>query len=186
LAARDVLHSICSTTDGGYIFAGYHSNIHYQYPDYWVCKINAAGEVQWQVNLGGSREDIASAIRQTSDGGYIVAGYSNSIDGLVSGNHGGYDYWIVKLTSTGVIEWQRSLGGSRSDRCFSICEIPTGGYLAAGISFSNDGDVTHHYGSTDNSDIWIVRLTANGAIEWQKTLGGTADEAADLYDVGRR
>src|ERR1035438_1677306 len=71
--------------------------------------------IQWQASLGGSGLDDANCIQQTSDGGFIVAGHSNSTDGEVTGNHGNFDYWIVKLTSVGAIEWQKSLGGSGDD-----------------------------------------------------------------------
>ena len=66
--------------------------------------------IQWQRSLGGSVDDRAYSIQQTTDGGYIIAGFSNSNDGDVTGNHGDYDYWIVKLNNTGAIEWQKSKG----------------------------------------------------------------------------
>ena len=66
--------------------------------------------IEWQKTFGGSGLDDANSIQQTNEGGYIVAGYNMSNDGDVTGNHGQADYWIVKLTSTGVIEWQKSLG----------------------------------------------------------------------------
>ena len=68
--------------------------------------------IQWQKSLGGSDKELGSSIQQTNDGGYIVAGQSSSIDGDVSGNHGLTDYWVVKLTNIGTIEWQKSLGGT--------------------------------------------------------------------------
>src|SRR5579872_6099007 len=74
-----------------------------------------APPIQWQKCFGGSGEDIATAIRQTSDSGYIVAGYNNSTDGDVTGNHGNSDFWIVKLSKTGTLEWEKSLGGSQDE-----------------------------------------------------------------------
>jgi hypothetical protein len=76
--------------------------------------------MQWQKSLGGSHDDQAYSIQQTSDGGYIVAGLSSSNDGDVSGNHGGVDYWIVKLDRDGNLEWENSLGGSLDDYAQSI------------------------------------------------------------------
>src|SRR5690606_18589800 len=82
------------------------------YGDFWIVKIDITGNILWQKALGGSGDEMATSIELTSDGGYIVAGASNSNDGDVSGNHGNFDYWVVKLDGTGMIEWQKSLGGS--------------------------------------------------------------------------
>ena len=127
-----------------------------------------APAIQWQKSLGGSNNDYAYAIRQTTDGGYIVAGYSSSNDGDVTGNHGGLDYWVVKLNSTGNIEWQKSLGGSSNDKAYAIQQTADGGYIVAGFSYSIDGDVTGNHGAFD---YWVVKLNSTGNIEWQKSLG---------------
>ena len=68
--------------------------------DYWVVKLDAAGNILWQKALGGTGSDQAQAITASADGGYVVAGYSNSNDGDVTGNHGSYDSWVVKLNAT--------------------------------------------------------------------------------------
>jgi hypothetical protein len=73
-------------------------------------KLTSTGTIAWQKSLGGSVNEFARSIQQTNDGGYIIAGSSNSNDGDVSGNQGLLDYWVLKLTNTGVIEWQKSLG----------------------------------------------------------------------------
>lgn len=132
--------------------------------------------IQWQKSLGGTKEDIALSVQQTSDGGYIVTGRSYSRDGNVTLNNGIYDYWIVKLTSTGTIQWQKSLGGSSSDEAYSIQQTSDGGYIVAGESYSKNGDVTINYG---NSDIWVVKLSNIGVIEWQKSYGGTYTETVN-------
>ncbi|MDR0665109.1 MAG: hypothetical protein LBF86_06275, partial [Helicobacteraceae bacterium] len=124
-------------------------------------------------SLGGSDYDYATSIQQTKDNGYTVAGYSYSNDGDVTENYGNYDFWIVKLNANGAIVWQKSLGGSNSDWATSIQQTKDNGYIIAGYSYSTDGNVTGHHGSTDNTDCWIVKLNANGAIEWQKSLGGS-------------
>lgn len=178
----DFANSIQQTTDGGYIIAGYsrsndgdvtgnHGSL-----DYWIVKINESGTLEWQKSLGGSDFDTAESIKQTLDGGYIVAGYSNSNDGDVSGNHGGsQDYWVVKLSIIGNIEWQKSLGGTGLDRALSVIQTQDNGYLVGGYSNSNDGDVTENQGS---SDLWIVKLTETGSLDWQKSLGGSYGDAA--------
>lgn len=140
----------------------------------------AVPTIQWQKSLGGSASDIAQAIQQTTDGGYIVAGFSCSNDGNVSGHHGDSlngDCWVVKLTSSGIIEWQKSLGGSGQEWASSIQQTSDGGYIVAGNTRSNDGDVTGLHGAY--ADYWIVKLSSSGAIEWQKTLGGSFPDYAN-------
>jgi hypothetical protein len=126
--------------------------------------LNSSGVLQWQKCLGGSSTDKALSIAQTADGGFIVAGSSSSNDGDVSGNHGGWDYWVVKLNSSGDIVWQKCLGGSNYDWATSIAQTSDGGFIVAGVSHSNDGDVSGNHGERD---YWIVKLSpeTNGIAE---------------------
>jgi hypothetical protein len=169
-------HCIQQTTDGGYIIVGESwSNDgevsgNHGYRDYWIVKLTSTGNIDWQKCLGGSDDESAYSIQQTTDGGYIIAGESESNDGDVSSNHGSEDYWIVKFTSTGNLDWQKSFGGSGIDRAFSIQQTTDGGYIIAGASWSNDGDVLGNHG---HFDYWIVKLTSTGNIDWQKSLGGS-------------
>ena len=87
----------------------------------------------------------------------LIAGSSSSTDGDVT-EKSWSDYRIVKLKANGVIEWDKSLGGSYYDYAYSIQQTNDGGYIIAGGSASNDGDITGHHGSTDNTDYWIVKL----------------------------
>ncbi|HUH34828.1 MAG TPA: T9SS type A sorting domain-containing protein [Moheibacter sp.] len=173
--------AIQQTTDGGYIVAGYGNSDdgdvtgHIRSLDFWIVKLNDVGNIEWQKSLGGSSMDILRAIQQTFDGGYIIAGSSYSNDEDVSGNHGHFDYWIVKLNNSGNIEWQKSLGGSDADEAYDIKQTTDGGYIVAGASFSSDGDLNENFGS---SDYWIVKLNNLGNIEWQKSLGGSDSDAA--------
>ena len=97
----------------------------------------------------GSAMKMNLSIQQTNDGGYIVAGYTDSKDGDVSGNHGGADDWIVKLDNLGKIQWQKSLGETGSDGALSIEQTKDGGYIVAGFTTSNDGDVSGNHGGWD-------------------------------------
>ena len=177
----DFASSIIQTTDGGYIVAGNtfsndeNITVNHGEDDYWVVKLTSNGDIEWQKSLGGSSSDQACSIKQTTDEGYIIAGYSISNDGDVTENHDSYDYWIVKLTSTGDIEWQKSLGGSSYDMAFSIDQTTDGGYIIAGLSNSNDGDVSGNHGK---EDYWIVKLTSSGDLGWQKSLGGSGQDWA--------
>jgi uncharacterized repeat protein (TIGR01451 family) len=177
----DKAYSIQQTTDGGFIVAGYSDSNDGDVTgnngsfDYWVVKLDGAGNITWQKSLGGSADDQARSIQQTTDGGYIVAGYSNSNDGDVTGNNGDYDCWVVKLDTAGNTTWQKSLGGSAGDQAHSIQQTTDGGYIIAGHSSSNDGDVT---GNNGEGDYWVVKLGASGNITWQKSLGGTLNDGA--------
>jgi len=190
----DVAFSISQTTDGGFIVAGQSDSNdgdvsgHHGTPgdysfDYWVVKLDSSGGIQWQKCLGGSDNDVARSISQTTDGGFIVAGDSYSNDGDVSGHHGtpgdySADYWVVKLNSSGGIQWQKSLGGSDDDVAWSIFHTTDGGFIVAGQSGSNDGDVSGLHGSTYDFDYWVVKLDSSGGIQWQKCLGGSNGDVA--------
>jgi hypothetical protein len=138
-----------------------------------------APTIQWQKSLGGSSDEFALSVIPTFDGGYIAAGYSTSNDGDVTWNHGGKDYWIVKTDLSGNILWQQSYGGTLDDIPTTICQTNDSGYIVAGYSRSNNGDVTGHRGGADTTDVWVLKLTSTGGIQWQKSLGGTDDDVAN-------
>ncbi|MBZ0207140.1 MAG: T9SS type A sorting domain-containing protein [Flavobacteriales bacterium] len=182
-SAADGARAIKVTSDGGYIVAGSTaandgdvSGYHGGTDDAWVLKLDALGAMQWQHAFGGTGTDNATDIYQTSDGGYIVAAATNSIDGDVSANQGSFDAWLIKLDANGNLEWQRTYGGSSSDGASSVVQTEDGGYVFAGSTGSNDGDVTGNHGG---ADYWVVKLDENGDIEWQKALGGTGYESAE-------
>ncbi len=132
---------------------GYHGG-----RDYWVVKLDGSGNIQWQKCLGGTGAENAYSIQHTADGGYIVAGSSLSNNGDVAGNHGGYDYWVVKLDGSGNIQWQKCLGGTNYDEAYSIQQTADGGYVVAGWAGSNNGDVS---GNHSSSDFWLVKLSVD-------------------------
>lgn len=180
-SGTDMANAVQQTLDGGYIVVGQSNSNngdvtgnHGSY-DFWVVKLNAAGAITWQKSFGGSIDEEATAVQQTTDGGYIVAGKSDSQDGDVIGNQGFYDFWILKLTQAGTIAWQKSLGGSQPDISTDIQQTTDGGYIVCGSSASTDGDVTGNHGS---NDFWVAKLNNTGNIEWQKSLGGTEYDTA--------
>jgi len=180
----DVATSVQQTSDDGYIVAGRsHSNdVDITTPrggyDYWIVKLHDDGSFDWQKSFGGPGDDKAYAIRQTHDNGYIIAGVSSSDGGDVSGNQGCEDYWIVKTDVNGNIQWQRSFGGSNEDIARSVEQTTDGGYIVAGTTLSNDGDVAGNPGNHGGLDYWIVKLDAAGNMQWQKTIGGSGDDQA--------
>lgn len=162
---EDIANSIQQTKDGGYIVAGssksrdgditngYDDDT---YADYWVVKLDGNGEKQWQKNYGGAHSDYANSIQQTRDGGYIIAGWSNSNTGDKPDSYSGKpDYWIVKTDKEGILQWQKTLGGTERDEATFIRQTKDGGYLVAGNSGSNDGDVDTSKGT---QNVWVVKL----------------------------
>ncbi len=176
----DYAHSVSPTSDGGYIVAGRSQsddgNVIGGPPgmNAWVLKLNFEGKIEWQHSLGGTGIDRANEIHQTKDGGYIMIGQTGSDDGDVTGHNGGYyDVWVVKLNASGGIEWQQALGGTSEDYGRSICQTSDDGYVLTGLVNSKNGDVTGNHGS---SDLWVVKLTPEGDLVWQKAFGGTNAE----------
>ena len=165
--------SINQTSDGGYIVAGISNSNDGDVSgghgdnDYWILKLSSIGDIEWQKTLGGLYNDVANIAIQTSDGGYLVGGFTGSIAQDVTDNHGGYDYWIVKLSELGTIQWQKTFGGTTHDHVLNMKQTTDGGYIIAGYTLSNNGDVTGNHGGYD---IWIVKISNNGILEWQKHL----------------
>jgi len=181
----DGLNDLLQTSDGGYVAVGYTQSTDgdvttsYGNADIWVVKLDGFGGIDWQKSYGGTGADHGAAIRQTSDGGYIVAGTSDSADNDVTGNHGDTDYWVVKLDGSGNIDWQKSVGGSSYESAESIQQTSDGGYIVFGSTDSSDGDVTGNHG---NVDFWVVKLDDTGSLVWEKALGGSGSE----FVFGRR
>lgn len=179
-SSTDGVSSIKVTPDGGYILAGSSNsndgdiNGNIGLSDFWIIKLTGAGAIQWQRRLGGTSQDAARDVQLTADGGYIIAGFSYSADGNITGNHGISDYWVVKLSSSGVLQWQKSLGGTQNDVASSVQTV-LDGYIVAGYAQSSNGDIT---GSHGGWDYWIVKLSSAGDKIWQKSLGGTSDDLA--------
>jgi len=181
-SGQDFANAVALTAGGGYVVAGYSgsndSNVtgnHGGGGDFWVVQLDGNGNIGWQKCLGGTQFDNANSVQATSDGGFIVCGNTQSDDGDVSGNHGGNDCWVVKLDGGGNIVWQKCLGGTFDEQANAVWQNADGGYIIAGYTESNDGDVSGSHGS---GDIWVVRLDSVGSIVWQKCLGGTGHEIA--------
>lgn len=181
----DFLSSIKRTTDSGYIIAGSSdSSLEGDKKDtlrgkldYWIIKTNAVGDEEWQKTIGGSGSDELTVAFQTSDGGYILAGSSDS---AISGEKkmrgfGGMDYWLVKLNDVGDIEWQKSYGGLYADMLRSVEETTDKGFIIGGYSNSPESGnkAKPNFGM---GDYWILKLDKNGNLEWENTYGGNLDE----------
>src|SRR6056297_3677846 len=145
-ADNEVLTSIQQTADGGYILGGYSlSNISADKSenslgnaDYWVVKLDALGNIEWDNTIGGASDEGLNSIQQTADGGYILGGYSvSNISADKSENGIGYDYWVIKLDALGTIEWDNTIGGGFTDYFSQIQQTADGGYILGRTSSSN-------------------------------------------------
>ena len=179
----DYRFSIDVTNDGGAVIAGESDdNDPTNFPnnngsdDYLVVKLGTNGDVEWQDSYGGSSYERPEEIKQTSDGGFIVVGYSDSSNGDVSGNNGSQDFWILKLEENGDIQWDTALGGTEYERANAVIETSDGGFVIAGRSSSSNYDVDDNYGS---DDFWVVKLNSNGAPLWKNNYGGTSNDYAE-------
>ena len=174
------------TTDGGFVTvgtigaAGGDVANNYGSIDIWVLITDDIGNIIWEKNYGGSALDRAECIRQTSDGGYIFVGSTTSNDFDVTTNKGSDDLWVVKLGSTGNIQWERTFGGSLQDFGRSVELSDDGGYLITGWTSSNDGDISD--ASNSGLAFWTMKVSSSGVLLWEKTYGGTLDDLSFYID----
>ena len=159
---RDAVSSVQQTSDGGYIVAGKTNSFGAGGDDFWILKLDPSGDIEWQKAYGGGADDSATSIQQTSDGGYIVAGWTNSF-GVGRG-----DFWVLKLDPEGNVQWQKTYGGGAADCAYSVQQTSDGGYIVTGVgSFGTAGD-----------DFWVLKLDPQGEVQWQKAYGGNGQESA--------
>ncbi len=171
--ARDILRSVQQTSDGGFILGGYSFTAATGNLDYWVVKVDATGNEEWEQAFGGNQNNLLYSLRQTSDGGYVLGGASASgvSRNKASPGFGGHDYWVVKLDADGNKQWEQSFGGLTDDFLFNLQPTSDGGYVLGGYS---DSVVSGNKGSATfgNYDGWPVKVDANGNKQWERSLGG--------------
>lgn len=177
----DYANIVMQTRDNGFLFAGPSNSSLNQNEgshgsqDFWIVKIDSSGVIQWQKFYGGTMADVPLAMDVTPDGGYVIAGTTYSNDGNATGNHGGGDYWVIKIDSGGTLQWQKTLGGSAYDFAHAVVATRDSSYLVAGYARSSNGDVALNNGQ---EDLWILKLDRNGSLLWQKSYGGTGGDGA--------
>jgi hypothetical protein len=174
-----VAYDIKQMPDGGYIVAG-RSDASAGFTgthgmtDFWIFKLNAEGDLLWENYYGGSSDEEPTKIALTPDG-FIAVGSTLSNDGDVTGLHGiDRDMWVIKTDMEGNLQWQKTLGGIMNEIAFGAVIANDGGYLIAGHTLSQDGDVSENYGVL--GDGWLVKLSSEGSIEWEQNYGGTLGE----------
>ncbi|PSR53653.1 hypothetical protein AHMF7605_09010 [Adhaeribacter arboris] len=188
-SGSDYLQTAWQTADGGYILGGSSNSpvsgdrsftASGQY-DYWIIKLDADGNKQWDKSYGGSGNDYLKAVVQTRDGGYILGGTSDSpVSGKTgynktAGSKGLQDYWIIKIDAAGTKQWDKTFGGSNYDYLQTIQLTNDNGYVFGGHSYSAaNGDKSES--SNGFADFWLVKVDANGNKQWDKTYGGNLEE----------
>ena len=178
----DIATSVCMGKDSTYWIAGYtisddgDISASIGSVDGWIIHIDQEGLLLWEGSYGGLEDDIIQSIIPAKDGGYLLTGYSYSNDGNATGNKGEADYWVIKISELGNVVWSKMFGGPDFDFASTGINTFDGGYLVAGTSSSETGDMTENKGV---QDIWAIKLSKNGILEWQKNLGGTNNDGAN-------
>jgi len=150
---QDWAYSV-SQVPGGYIIAGMTESYGAGYSDFWLVKTDTKGEEQWNNTYGGYYLDGADSIEQTRDGGYIIAGMTQSFGA------GHNDFMLVKTDSNGKEQWYRTFGGVSHEFHPSVRLSPDGGYILGGRTFSFD------------DDYWLIKTNEDGNVQWDRTFKG--------------
>ncbi|HZV12093.1 MAG TPA: T9SS type A sorting domain-containing protein [Candidatus Kapabacteria bacterium] len=190
----DKAYAITPTSDNGYIVAGTsnsndgdvngdnHINSNNNQPsnDFWIVKLDGQGTIQWAKSYGGGNDDEATGILQTPDDGYVISGYSNSVDGDNNNGSGTYDYWVVRIDKNGAVQWNQTYGGKGVDKAFAMARAQDGGYFLTGISLSSGGQVTGT--NHGDGDCWTIKIDSGGTLLWNYLTGGSgADQGNGIY-----
>lgn len=182
---QDKLNRVLLTNDGGYLLAGSSDSgkeldkkdtIRGR-ADFWIIKLNAKGNEEWQKTIGGNGQDEITCVITTMDGGFVIGGASssNTSGEKTDDSFGGIDYWILKLDREGKIVWQKTFGGQYSDELRSISMTNDKGFLLGGSSNSPEGG--NKTGKClGERDYWIIKLDDKGMMQWQQSIGSAGDD----------
>ena len=192
-SGHDHSRSLFQTNDGGYFIGGYLDvdaseglgnetiNRKHGVGEFWAQKLDASGNLEWRRYFGGTNNDRIFKVLQAHDGNYLLVGSSESEDFDINNSNGSYDVWVIKISTTGDMIWERSYGGSGIDNGHAAVKTKDGHYLIAGATISSDGDISNTKG---NSDAWLLKINDNGDIIWEKAFGGSSFDAAWAIDNG--
>jgi hypothetical protein len=184
--------TLLETKDGGFLITGVldvsASNgqgnakstiINHAGGDYWVLKTNHLGALEWSRYFGGSFTEIPLGIVETDNHNYIIVGSSDSNDFNISNNKGSYDFWMTKIATDGSLLLEKTFGGSEIDEASAIIAANDGNFIIVGNTRSADKEVSKNNGA---ADIWILKVSKEGNLIWEKTIGGSSfDVAKAIY-----
>ena len=196
-SGHDHSYDILDSGDGGFFFTGFlditsaradgnteksGSLTRHGVGEFWGTKIDEKAEVEWRGYYGGTNNDRAHSVVRSDDGGYVMAGFTESDDFDINNSRGSYDFWAVKIDDDGDLVWQGSFGGTGIERAQDIAKTNDGGYVITGSTFSNDVDVSQNHGA---SDIWLIKIDGNGNKVWDKSYGGSQFEDAQSVTLSK-
>ncbi len=190
--AFDIFGGVRETSDGGFLVGG--SSIsgiggdktvsNWGSWDFWVVKTDSNGNKLWDNRYGGLQDEFLTSVVATTDGGGLFGGYSKSVAGgdHSQGNVGSFDYWVIRVNSNGTKLWDKNFGGNFNDWLFCMSNYSDGGFILGGQSFSGvsgDKSEPNHDPTPAGSDMWVIRIDANGNKIWDRTIGGN-----EVEDIG--
>ncbi len=196
-SGHDHSYDILDSGDGGFFFTGFlditsaradgnteksSSLTRHGVGEFWGTKIDEKAKVEWRGYYGGTNNDRAHSVVRSDDGGYVMAGFTESDDFDINNSRGSYDFWAVKIDDDGDLVWQGSFGGTGIERAQDIAKTNDGGYVITGSTFSNDVDVSQNHGA---SDIWLIKIDGNGNKVWDKSYGGSQFEDAQSVTLSK-
>jgi hypothetical protein len=190
-SGHDHSYDIVESEDGGLFFTGFlditsakadgytdksYSLTRHGVGEFWGTKLNAQGTLEWRKYFGGTNNDRAHAVVTAHDQGFVMAGFSESDDFDITDSRGSYDFWVVKIGEEGDMVWAHSYGGTGIDIAQDIAKTEDGGYILTGSTISTDGDISSSHGE---SDVWVIKIDAQGTLLWEHTYGGASFDAAE-------
>ncbi len=189
-SGHDHSYDVVQTDDGGFFFSGFldvtssdgEGNTgkgsyltRHGVGEFWGTKLDANGNLQWRRYFGGTNNDRSYGVVQSNDGGFVLAGASESDDFDITDPKGSYDFWALKVNASGVLQWQKSFGGTGIDKAYDIAKTNDNAYVIVGNTFSTDTDISKNNGE---SDVWLIKIDNTGNLIWEKNYGGTLFDAA--------
>jgi hypothetical protein len=165
--------SIGLTKDGGYIITGYTPSSGSGKEDVWLIKTNSKLHWDWLKTFGGPNRDLGLSVQETEDGGYIIAGLTESFGA------GKGDVWLIKTDPKGDREWDRTFGGSNFDSGASVQQTRDGGYIVTGYNtttIDNVGSYSRLFNSDNIGRVWLIKTDSEGIELWNETFGGTRND----------
>jgi len=149
------------TSDGGFVIAGGTRSSGAGGYDIWLIKTDATGDERWSKTFGGTGDDKGYAVQQTTDGGFILGGFTDSFGA------GGQDIWLIKTDASGNSEWDKTFGSLGNEQSYALAQTTDGGYIIAGIKWPDAGGF---------SDVWLIKTDGSGNEQWNRTFGGAGDD----------